>query len=316
MKKIALLGLWHVHSEWYYNCVKDISEVIGVYDSDPERLKRFCDEYGLHAFASENELIESDADGVIVCNATSEHTESIINLAEAKKDIFTEKVLAITNEECERIAEAVRRNGVKLVISLVFKAFAPQLTVKKVADSGELGRITSVRYRNCHGGSSEGWLPPHFYDKEQCGGGAMMDLGAHGMYLIEWILGEPDTYSSTFSSIYNNPVEDNAVTVMGYKNGAIAINETSFVNSCCPETYEVCGEKGKVYYRKGPDIKPTVYKATVDTDKKWVEVEPAEPPEWPVIQFAKDQVLEGFGLEDALRLTRMMEGAYGNITGK
>ncbi|MBQ8474985.1 MAG: Gfo/Idh/MocA family oxidoreductase [Clostridia bacterium] len=312
MKKIALLGLWHVHSEWYYNCVKDISEVVGVYDDDPQRLEKFCNEYGLHAFNSEEELLASDADGVIVCNATCDHTESMIKIAEAGKDIFTEKVLAITNEECERIAEAVRRNDVKFVISLVFKAFAPQLTVKKVADSGELGKITSVRYRNCHSGSSDGWLPPHFYDKKQCGGGAMMDLGAHGMYLIDWILGEPDTYSSTFSYIYGHEVEDNAVTVMGYKNGAIAINETSFVNSCCPETYEVCGEKGKVYYRKGPDIQPTVYKATEATDKKWVEVPPVTSPDWPVVQFATDNVLEGFGLEDALRLTRMMEGAYNN----
>ena len=41
--------------------------------------------------------------------------------ANAKKDIFTEKVLALTVEDCLRVKEAVERNGVKFVISFPWK---------------------------------------------------------------------------------------------------------------------------------------------------------------------------------------------------
>ena len=63
-------------------------------------------------------------------------------------------------------------------------------------ESGKLGQITYARVHNYHNGSvapqadgSLGWLPPHFYDEVQTGGGAMMDLGAHPMYTLHWFLG-------------------------------------------------------------------------------------------------------------------------------
>ena len=84
----------------------------------------------------------------------------------------------------------------------------------------------------------------------------MIDLGAHGMYLTQWILGEPISAKSTFTICNQNPgaakknvdgVEDNAVTVMSFESGAIAVNETGFVSCCSPVIFEVHGDKGYVY---------------------------------------------------------------------
>lgn len=63
------------------------------------------------------------------------------------------------------------------------------LFAKKAIDEGWLGKVTLARVRNAHDGVSSGWLPPHFFDEATCGGGAMMDLGAHPMYLLAWLLG-------------------------------------------------------------------------------------------------------------------------------
>lgn len=133
-----------------------------------------------------------------------------------------------------------------------------------------------------------------------------MDLGAHGMYLAQWLLGMPDTYGSAMGYCYPTQVEDNAVTVMGYNNGAVAVNETSFVSNCCPVTMELGGENGFVYYKgKGP-----VIKSTVATDYKPVE-EPLENglPR-PIIQFLTGNILGGCGIDDGIKLAEMMDGAY------
>ncbi len=311
MRRVAVLGLWHVHAEEYYkSAIAAECPVVGAYDDDPERLAAFCEKYGVHAFSSEAELLESDADGVIVGNATCDHVESIINVANAGKDIFTEKILAFTVEDCLRVKEAVEKNGVQFVIGLVHKSLPLPKALKSVVDSGELGRINYVRVRNCHDGSLGRWLPRHFYNKEQCGGGAMIDLGAHGMYLCSWILGLPDTYSSTFTECCGDGVEDNAVTVMGYKNGAVAINETGFVSKYNPLSYEVCGERGRVFLQNG-----AVMKATVDTEGAIVEVPRVENEEMPIYQFLYNDVKPGYGIDEAIELTRMMVGAYGNIVG-
>ena len=165
-----------------------------------------------------------------------------------KKHIFTEKVLTLTDEEASRVREAVEANGVTLTISLFQKYLGSRIAVKEVVESGELGKINYVRFRNCHSGSINNWLPTHFYNAKECGGGAMIDLGAHGMYLIHWLLGMPVSASSAFTLACENPaanakntdgVEDNAVTVMSFEGGAIAINETGFCSNCAPVVFEV-----------------------------------------------------------------------------
>ena len=166
-------------------------EVIGFYEPNDVLAAAFQKDCPVYRFGSLDELLESEAEGVIVCSATNEHPDTIIRAAKAGKKIFTEKVLALTSKECEEIEDALRENETLFTISYPQKFFRDNRAVIEVAQSGELGKINFIRFRNCHNGSSADWLPPHFYDREQCGGGAMIDLGAHGMYLIHQLLGLP-----------------------------------------------------------------------------------------------------------------------------
>lgn len=314
MKKVAICGTWHVHAGDYTKTALKLVEVIGVWEENEARKKAFCEEFGLPAFDSLEELIASDAEGVIVCCATDSHAAVMEKLAAAGKHIFTEKVLALTEEDCQRVANAVAKNNVSFVISLVQKYQPGPLTVKKTVDSGELGKINYVRFRNCHSGSTNCWLPAHFYDAKECGGGAMIDLGAHGMYLIDWLLGVPQTVKSVFTNACTNEkanamnsdqVEDNAVTVMGYADGCIAVNETGFVSNCYPMTLQVGGEKGMVVYSGS-----SVSKRTLTTEGRLVEVDmcPALPS--PLEQFLTGNILEGCGIKEAMALTHLMVEAY------
>ena len=306
-RKVAFCGVWHVHARDYYKKANELAEIVGVWEKDPVRRREFCEQYGLHEFNTLDELLASDADGVIVTSASCDHAEHMIKIADAKKDIFTEKVLALTTEDCLKVKEAVERNGVQFVISL-FQKYNPCIkTVKKIIDSGELGRINYLRFHKSHSGEIEHWLPEHFYNKEECGGGALVDLGAHGMYITEWILGMPTSCKTYLGHCYPNEVEDNAVAVMGFENGAVAVNETSFVSLGCPDILEVGGEKGYVYFRGTGDV----IKATLDTEKKSVSEPICEADPHPVVQFLTNNVLPGCGIEEGIRLTKMMELAYG-----
>ncbi|MBQ7383665.1 MAG: hypothetical protein IJV72_02605 [Clostridia bacterium] len=181
-------------------------------------------------------------------------------------------------------------------------------------DSGELGKINLVRYHKSHSGSVKGWLPAHFYNREQCGGGAMIDHGAHGMYLIHWILGMPVTANSALTvattseealAKNSDRVEDNSVTVMSFESGAIAINESAFVTKYSPMFFEIYGEDGYVCMDK-----ESVRKCSERTAGTLVELELEEEQPAPILQFLTGRKLEGCGIEDAKALTRMMEMAY------
>lgn len=306
--KIALLGAWHVHASGYVRQALDNgAEVIGCWDEDAAKAQPIADKYGLPIYESREALLASDAEGVIICSSSDRHTEDILAAAKSGKDIFTEKVLALTTEECLQIRAAVEEAGVRFVISLVQKFTAGPTTVKEIVDNGEIGTINYLRFRNCHNGSTGNWLPLHFFNAKECGGGAMIDLGAHGMYLTDWFLGIPESAVSTFTVFDDNPLntdhlEDNAVTLMKYKNGCIAINETGFVSVGCPMRLEIGGTDGYVVFEGD-----TVTK-NIRGEKSIVPMKEALPS--PLTQFVTGKILPGCGMESALNLTKLMEMAY------
>lgn len=313
--KTAIFGVWHVHAPDYTRTALKHGEVVGFYEPDDALAAAFAAQFDIPRFASAEDLLASDARGVIVCSASNTHADDMVKIANAGKHIFTEKVLALTDADCERVEKAVAQNGVSFTISLFQKYLPARRAVKQVVQSGELGNVNYLRFRNCHSGSSNNWLPAHFYNREQCGGGAMIDLGAHGMYLAHWILGEPISAKSAFTLCNQNPgaaakntdrVEDNAVTVMTFESGAIAVNETGFVSCCSPVVFEVHGDKGYVYMENN-----RVIKCTEATGRAQVEVALPEALPLPIEQFVTGNVLPGCGMDEARALTRMMELAYG-----
>lgn len=312
--KVAICGVWHVHAADYTKKAMELGEVVGFYEREDDIAARFAEKFDVPRFETLDALLKSDAEGVIVCSATKDHTEDMVRIAKAKKHIFTEKVLALSDEDCDKVEKAVQENGVTFTISLFQKYLGSRMAVKEIADSGELGKINYVRFRNCHSGSIRNWLPTHFYNAEQCGGGAMIDLGAHGMYLIHWLLGMPCSASSALTLSCENAdtlaknldrVEDNAVTVMGFENGAIAVNETGFVSGISPAIFEVHGEAG--YVRMEGE---SVVKCTKATGKEQLAVAVKESLPPPIEQFLTGKLLGGCSLDEAKALTHMMVMAY------
>ena len=160
---------------------------------------------------------------------TAMHPEVIIAAARAGKHIFTEKVLALTVKDCDAIAAAINETGVKFCISFPQRCWGRNKYIKNMIDTGALGQVTVLRVRNAHDGSLRDWLPDYWYDRDLTGGGAMMDLGAHPMYLASWMMGRPKRIQSMFNNITNRAVEDNSVSTIEFTNGAIVISETSLV---------------------------------------------------------------------------------------
>jgi predicted dehydrogenase len=101
-------------------------------------------------------------------------------------------------------------------------------------------------------------------------------------------------------------VEDNAVTVMTFAGGAIAVNETGFVSDNDPVVFEVHGEAG--YVRMEGE---RVVKRTAATGGQEVEVPTEKGDPAPIIQFLTGNILPGCGMAEAKALTHMMVMAYG-----
>lgn len=251
--KVALLSRWHVHADDYANEIlaNDHLSIGLVWDEEVTRGEAWAKELGV-PFEQDLEtvLAHPDIDAVIVNTPTNMHKDVIIAAAKHKKHIFTEKVLAFTVKDCEEIYDAVDENAVELMVSL------PRLTdyyysyAQKVMDEGWLGKLTTIRCRLAHDGAvprqeeNEGWLPKRFFNKEQCGGGSLMDLGAHPIYLTNRLAGKVVSLDARLKHTDNLGVDDNAFVLLEYESGAMGIIETSFLSQGSPFQLELYGTKG------------------------------------------------------------------------
>jgi len=309
--KVAMISSWHVHAKEHAKQLMELPqcEIVAVWDENKEVGLKWASELSCKFVEDYDALLEDDSiDGVVINSPTVKHTELIIKAANAKKHIFTEKVLAFTVDDCIKIKEAIQRNNVKFSIAFVHKCKAEMIFAKQLVESGELGVITYARVRNAHNGSTANWLPESFYNKENCGGGAMIDLGTHTVYLLEWLLGKAKNVSATFTKVTNRQVEDNAVSVFEFQNGAIGVAETSFVTVYTPLTLEISGTTGSLIVRDG------VSYACSNTDGKWITQEnlPLSLPN-PLVQWVEcitENKEISIGIDEAISLTRLLEAAY------
>ncbi len=317
--KIAVVGGWHVHTMEYATAIQKNpqAELCCLWDDNQERGKAIAEKLGI-PFQPDLSAIWSDSsiDGVQITTATCQHKEVLLAAAKAKKHIFTEKVLAFTNEDAAEIAQAVKDSGVKFTISYPHKTWPTLKAAKELVDSGKLGQITYARVRDAHNGSTAGWLPPHFYDAAQTGGGAMIDLGAHPMYTLNWFMGEPKSIVSMFTTVTGKPVEDNAVSVIEFQGGAIGVSETGFVTNGMPYVLEMSGTKGSLMVHN--DI---LEYSCEETENKLIQkTDLPEKSTMPIDAWIDACVNGGEapnGIDDAVELTKFMVGAYeAHKTGK
>ena len=315
MLRVAMLSRWHVHANEYAGETRanPDADVVAVWDENPERGAAWAGELDVSFETDLDALLASDdIDAVCVVTPTNLHRDVMVRAADSGKHIFTEKVLATTVADAEAIADAVNANGVKFCISFPRRTIPEILYAKQAMDDGLFGQVTALRVRIAHDGAVRDWLPAHFYDPEACGGGAMMDLGAHGMYLCRWLLGPPKRIVSVFNTVTGRAVDDNTVSVIEFDNGAIAVNETSFTGFGGAYSLEIDGTEGG-YRMLSPGEGVQVRSKHLEPSG-WRQ--PGELPQAhakPIDQWiagcVHDTPIE-FGLAEAMQLTELMEAAY------
>ncbi|HEX3812775.1 MAG TPA: Gfo/Idh/MocA family oxidoreductase [Mycobacteriales bacterium] len=317
MIRVAMLSFWHVHARDYARQATEHPgvEIVAAWDEDAARGRARAEELKVPFHDNLEELLKDpEIDGVIVDTPSNVHPEVITAAARAGKHIFTEKVLALTLTDAEAILAEVRKAGVSLVLSLPRLYDGYTQAVQKVIASGDLGQITLVRVRLSHNGAvGEGWLPAHFFDPIPTGGGAMVDLGCHPMYLNRLFGGLPESVQASYGHITGRAVEDNAVAVLRYPNGQLGIAEAGFSNRHSPFTIEVHGTEGSLLYGT-PEAKLLV--RTGDA-KEWSEVEiPGNEPsaftQW--VQHVENGSWATDNVDIGLDLTRLMDAANRSAT--
>ncbi len=317
MLKVAMLGKWHVHAEGYGNALIGSGkvEIKVVWDDDEARGKAWAEKIGCEFCGDLDAVLARGDIEAVICDApTTAHKDIIIKAAKAGKHIFTEKALCPTVAECLEVKKAVEEAGVTFVISYPQRGRPCVQFAKKMIEEGAFGKVNFVRSRDAHTGVSGHWLPAYWFEKKDAAGGAMMDLGCHPMYLLAYFLGAPKRITGMFTAPYGSPIDENAVAIAEFADGALGVAETAFISANSPQTIEIYGTEGSMIAH-GEDVQFRSSKYPADYKPELPAAKPI-----PLLQFV-DACIEGtgapagLGIDDAIALTELLENAYiGNDT--
>ena len=290
------------------------AEIVAVWDDDTARGEAWAAELGAEFIADLDVLLARDDIDAVVCDApTTAHHDVLIKAAKAGKHIFTEKALCPTVKECLEVKEAVEAAGVTFVISYPQRGRPAVQFAKQMIEKSMFGKITLVRMRDAHSGVSGNWLPDYWFEKKDAAGGAMMDLGCHPMYLLAYFLGKPKRVTGMYTAPYGKPVDENAVAIAEFADGALGVAETSFISYNSPQTLEIYGTEGSMIAH-GEDVQFTS-KKLAGIFNGFVKPDLPRGKESPLMQFinaveAGTGATEYLGIDDAIALTELLENAY------
>jgi predicted dehydrogenase len=232
MKKITMLGTGLIGT--FYTMAlhgqRGRDNVVSVYSRSSDRAEEFAEKWDVDSWTTDmDEAIQNpESDAVIVALPNFLHREAILKSAEAGKAILCTKPLAMNGQEAKEILEAVEEAG-------VFHGYLEDLvytpkTLKSLAavKDGALGRILWTRSREAHPGPHSDW----FWDPEQSGGGAIIDMGCHCIEIGRNFIGKDvrpvEVMCWAETQVKPIDAEDHALGWIKYANGAISQFEVSW----------------------------------------------------------------------------------------
>ena len=156
----AFVPIWRDHP--------DVGEV-GVCELDPKLRARVAAEYGISLIypSLDEVLADETVDAVHLVTAIPDHAEQTVRVLDAGKHCACTVPMATTMEGIQAIRGAVERSGKKYMMMETTLYTYQYLYVKRLLESGELGRVQFLR--GSHYQDMENWpsywvgLPPFWY---------------------------------------------------------------------------------------------------------------------------------------------------------
>lgn len=322
MKKLKFVcaGGWHTHAldfplDRAPKRVPHIEkEFVAVWDNDEKRGLKWAEALHCKYVADYEELLRiPDIDGVLITCETSKHEELIVKAANAGINVFVEKALTTTNESAYRIRDAVKKSGIKFTVSDPVR-HGDLLYAKDLVDRGAVGELISVRSRMGNASAlKDQESMKAYYEIEDAGGGAMIDMGYHNVHRIQWFLGKPVRGTAILApfTAYGREkgIDENSIAIYEFEGGKIGIAETSWLTDDST-AFEVYGTKGMIR----SDDAGFRYKLG---DGEWTQVPASEIPSedtYPLCYWMEaifyNTPCEKYDIDTAVTFTEMVTSAY------
>ena len=201
------------------------SNFIGIYSRSMEKAEAFAKEFGVkHAYNSlEGMLKDPEIDVVYIASPNNLHVNHTIQAAEAGKNVFCEKPMALTEQDCELMISTCEKHNVKLGINFQNRYHPAHIMARDYIKSGNIGKIFVAKAQYCHGsmqGRWHGWRN----DPAVTGAGALVGTGLHPIDLLRFLLDSEikKVRSLVINKTKYHQVDEMVYLILEFENGVDA----------------------------------------------------------------------------------------------
>jgi len=239
--KIAFLSTAHIHTKGFIeNILKatDGREVAVVWDDVADRGRRYAEMAKAPFEADLDKVLKNPSvDGFIICAENTRHLPLLEKVLPVGKPVFCEKPLVTSTSDLAQVKGLLKANSAPLFCGY-FQPFSAEMKgAKAILDSGGLGKVTRIRFRNAHHAAYGRWFDnpdlAWFTDPELAGGGAFMDMGTHAIHLVRTLFGPVkevfaviDNYSAAYPA-----VDDFGIAQLRFSSGVIGTIEAGWTQT-------------------------------------------------------------------------------------
>jgi predicted dehydrogenase len=243
----GLIGLFYTRT---LHGQRNRDRVEVVYSRSRERAEAFARENGVPTITTDLEeaIAHPDTDTVVIGLPNQLHLEALELCAAHRKAVLCTKPLARSGAEARRMLDIAEEAGI-FAGYLEDLVYSPK-TLKAVQSvrEGQIGQVTWARSRETHPGPHSAW----FWDAEQAGGGAIVDLGCHCIEIVRSYMGKDnrplEVMAWTDTLVHPIDAEDNAICLIRFESGAMGQFEVSWTfRGGMDLRDEVAGTEGTIW---------------------------------------------------------------------
>ena len=186
--KAGLVGAGNI-SRFHVQALRRLPnvEITGVTDLNTHQAQRFAAEMGIKAYASLKDLKEAGAQVIHVLTPPATHAAVALEALALGCDVFVEKPLATSDEDCLRIERAAAEHNRKVCVghSQLYDPFVRRAI--DLVQKGVIGDVLTFDYFRSQ--NPKTYASAAISSDQQRGGYPFRDIGIHALYLAEAFVG-------------------------------------------------------------------------------------------------------------------------------
>jgi len=203
------------------------ANLVAISDVFVAAAEKLAAELGVSAYQDHRRILDDPAiDAVLVCSSTDTHARFMEEAAQAGKQIFCEKPIALDLAAIDRALEVVKQAGVKLQIGFN-RRFDPNFRrVHDVVAEGQIGQPHVLRI------TSRDPLPPPI-DYVRVSGGIFLDMTIHDFDMARFLMGKEVESVYAAAGVMVDPRigevgdVDTAVVTLHFADGSLGVIDNS-----------------------------------------------------------------------------------------